>query len=133
MKYVLDTDIISYFIKGDLQVSRKILMAEPNSLFTTSVNCSELLFGVMTAPHNSKKLLKDATEFLETVEVIDFDRRAAEIFASLKADLTRKGQIIKDLDLMIAAVTLANNAILVTNNTKHFERIKKLKIANWKN
>ena len=132
MKYVLDTDIISYFLKGDMRIVNKLLATDPKSIFTTSINYSELLFGALNAQHNSKKLLNDAVEIPRIMHVIEYNLEAAEIFATLKAGLVKKGQIITDMDLMIAAVAIVNNCTLVTNNEKHFRRIKKLKIANWK-
>ena len=53
------------------------------------------------------------------------------MFGKLKADLEKDGKIIDDADLFIAACALANDAVLVTNNEKHFKRIKGLKLANW--
>jgi predicted nucleic acid-binding protein len=55
----------------------------------------------------------------------------AETFGMLKADLEKIGIRLDDFDLAIAACALANNLILVTNNTKHFERIEGLKQENW--
>ena len=48
-----------------------------------------------------------------------------------KSELKQQGQIIADMDLMIASIATANQKILVTNNAHHFERIKKLKLENW--
>ncbi len=70
-------------------------------------------------------------EFIEHVEILqldeDIERKAGEIYA----DLRKKGELISDADILIAAIVLANDSVLVTNNTDHFKRIKNLKIENW--
>ena len=69
--------------------------------------------------------------FLSPYTIIHFDVKAARIYASIRAWLERKGQIIGPNDLVIAATTMAHNAILVTHNTKEFERIDGLKVEDW--
>jgi len=56
---------------------------------------------------------------------------AAEIFAKEKARLNKLGMMIADMDLMIASIAIANKLILITNNIKHFNRVKHLQIDNW--
>ena len=62
---------------------------------------------------------------------IDSDQGSCETFGKLKANLVRQGNAINDADLFIAAGALENDMVLVTNNEKHFNRIKELKIENW--
>jgi tRNA(fMet)-specific endonuclease VapC len=58
-------------------------------------------------------------------------QRFYEIFAKLKADLRKQGAMLMDFDLMIAAISLRNDLILVTNNHMHFSRIPGIKLENW--
>ena len=53
------------------------------------------------------------------------------LFGKIKVDLKSKGKIIEDLDILIASIAIADNCILVTNNTDHFERVGGLQIENW--
>jgi len=55
-----------------------------------------------------------------------------DVFGEIKSNLERKGNILEDMDILIAATALSHNFILVTNNVKHFEKIKDLRIENWK-
>ena len=55
-----------------------------------------------------------------------------DIFGEIKSNLERKGNVIEDMDILIAATALSHNLILVTNNVKHFEKVKDLDIENWK-
>ena len=88
----------------------------------------------MFGAYNSLKVeqnLKKFKSFLKTIDILDFDKAAAEHYARIKAKLKKEGNLIADMDLMIASICLANKYILVTNNTKHFSRIENLTIENW--
>jgi tRNA(fMet)-specific endonuclease VapC len=68
---------------------------------------------------------------LRKVRVLFLNEDAANKFGKIKVDLRRGGQIIDDFDILIAAITLSNDGILVTNNIEHFKRIEGLKFENW--
>lgn len=72
-----------------------------------------------------------ATEFLATLPVVGLDLPAAERFGRLKAELECGGNILADADLMIAAITLAQDASLVTGNLRHYARIGGLRVEDW--
>jgi tRNA(fMet)-specific endonuclease VapC len=130
MNYIVDTDILIYFFKNNKKVVEKFSGISNENIFTTIINYTELLFGA----YNSIKVeqnLKIFKSFLEDINVLDFDKAAAEKFAQLKTTLKREGNLVEDLDLMIASICLVNNFVLVTNNTKHFSRIEGLSVENW--
>ena len=63
--------------------------------------------------------------------LVNFNAESAQLFGKIKADLKQQGNIILDADIMIAAITIVNKLILVTNNEKHFIRIPNLNLENW--
>jgi tRNA(fMet)-specific endonuclease VapC len=63
--------------------------------------------------------------------VLFLSEDAADKFGKIKADLRGAGQIIDDFDILIAAITLSNDGVLVTNNIEHFKRVERLKYENW--
>jgi predicted nucleic acid-binding protein len=129
-RYVLDTDTIIYYLKQNQNVVNKLALIDIHDITTTRINYTELLFGA----YNSSKTednLSHIKSFLDNLEIIEFDKRSAEVFARLKAELKKSGKIIADMDLMIASICVANHFTLVTNNTKHFQRIQELNIENW--
>jgi predicted nucleic acid-binding protein len=86
-----------------------------------------LLYGI----YNSNKISQNKEKilpFLDNFKILQFDKKASEIFAKLKTKLKKQGKIIADMDLMIASIAISNKAILYTNNLKHFNRIDELKI-----
>lgn len=128
---VLDSDILIYFLKGNKDVVNEVLKHALSDLYITRINCTELLYGAC----NSTKIEENLTKinaFLAQFTVLEFDEKSSKIFAQLKAKLKKEGNIIADMDLMIASITIANQEILATNNHKHFERIKELKRVVWK-
>jgi len=130
MRYIVDSDILIYFLKQHPTVTQKFETTDPDEIGTTIINYAELLFGA----YNSAKVkqnLNHIKAFLKTISILSFDQNAAETFAQLKTNLRQSGKIIADLDLIIASICLSNDLILVTNNTKHFGRIDGLKIENW--
>jgi tRNA(fMet)-specific endonuclease VapC len=80
---------------------------------------------------NSEKITRTVNDFIKMIDVVPFDTNAADIYASLRNDLERSGTVVGNMDLLIASCAIANNAILVTNNEKHFSRIENLEVQNW--
>jgi tRNA(fMet)-specific endonuclease VapC len=129
-RYVLDTDTLIYYLKHNPNVVNKFAMVDINDITTTIINYTELLFGAYNSTKQAENL-SHIKSFLDDMEIIDFDKRSAEVFARLKAELKQTGNIIADMDLMIASICVANHFTLVTNNTKHFQRIPEFTIENW--
>jgi len=129
-KYLLDSDTLIYFLKGRSETVAALVAHSPDDLVTSRINYAELLYGVYNSS-KSEQNLRIIVPFLENFEICEFDRTAAEIFAKEKARLKKSGTMIADMDLMIASVALANDLTLVSNNTRHFERIKTLRLENW--
>ncbi len=130
MKYVLDTDILIYFLKGKESVVTKITEIPVEDLSTTIVNHTELLFGALNSTHKKENLIK-VTGLLGKLEILPFCEKSSYRFAEKKAELKKSGRMLADLDLMIASICLQTNALLVTNNTRHFDRIAGLTVENW--
>ncbi len=126
-KYILDSDILIYFLKGEKEVIEKVLSFQNDELYITIINYTELLYGI----YNSNKISQNREKilpFLDNFKILQFDKNASEIFAKLKVKLNKQGKIIADTDLMIASIAISNKAILYTNNLKHFNRIDELKM-----
>ena len=129
--YCLDTNIIIFFLKSTSpRLIEKFWLGYENSLIcTTSITAAELLY--YSYKNKATKSLKNRKEFLQTIQILDFDFMSADIYAFQKAELANNGNIVDDLDLQIASICISNKLILVTNNTKDFERINDLQIEDW--
>ena len=126
-KYILDSDILIYFLKGEKEIIETIISLPKDDLYITIINYTELLYGI----YNSNKITQNKEKilpFLDNFKILGFDKNSSEIFAKLKSKLKKQGNIIADMDLMIASITITNKATLFTNNLKHFKRIEGLKL-----
>jgi len=130
LKYIIDSDILIYFLKNHPNVVNKFAEAESDDIAVTIISYAELLFGAYNSLRIKENLSK-IKSFLETMTIVNFDKPAADIFARLKSDLRKEGRTISDMDLIIASICIANQWTLITNNSKHFKRIRELKIENW--
>ncbi len=129
-RYVIDSDMLIYFMKGQKEVVNAFIKIAPSNLYTTRINYTELLYGAYNSDRVEKNLEK-VKGFLAHFQILEFDQTASKIFAETKAQLKREGNLIQDMDLMIAAITMSKGYTLVSNNQKHFQRIKKLDLINW--
>ena len=130
MKYILDTDILSYFLKQHPVVVKRIQAAEPDDVAITAINYAEILFGAYRSGKMAQKV-SQIQAFLDSFMIIGFDVRAGKEFAKIKTALQEKGHPLADMDVMIASICQANRCTLVTNNTKHFEKIDGIILENW--
>lgn len=119
---ILDSDILIYFLKGQKNIVDEVMKISQNELFTTRINYTELLYGAYNSQRIEKNLDK-ILPFLKNFQILEFDEKSSQIFAQQKAKLKQSGNIIADMDLMIASISISNNQILYTNNIKHFNRI----------
>ena len=95
-----------------------------------SVVKSELFYGAMRS-NNPTKTLERQQEFLERFVSLPFGDESALLFGQIRARLASAGTPIGAYDLQIAAIALANNLILVTHNTREFERVDGLQLEDW--
>ena len=129
MKYLLDTNTVSFAIRGIGNVGESILKHTPKDLAVSSITEAELSYGVKK--RKSKKLEKLVSNFLNQIQVIDFKSADAQIYGKLFSDLEQKRKPIGMADSMIASIAISNELVLVTDHLKHFKRIKGLQLENW--
>lgn len=129
--YMLDTDICAFVLRRSSAVLLERIQQVPIDQQTISiVTLAELLYGVLES--NKKKANRAGVDaFVRHVTVKDWSRDAAEHYAEIRSDLTKKGQMIGANDLMIAAHAKSLDATVVTNNVKDFVRVRGLKVENW--
>ena len=129
--YMLDTDICSYILRErPIAVLEKFNQISAAELCISVITHAELLYGVERS--SSKKINHEVVEaFTSRLIILDWDSSAAKEYGVLRAQLEQKGRIIGNLDMMIASHALSIGASIVTNNTRHFSVVPKLKSENW--
>ncbi|MEQ1312522.1 MULTISPECIES: type II toxin-antitoxin system tRNA(fMet)-specific endonuclease VapC [Acinetobacter] len=130
MIYLLDTNICIYVINNKPQhVFERFKQYQLGQLAISSITASELAFGVEKS--GSERNKQALNKFLSPLEILPYDEQAIWHYAKLRQNLQSIGKPIGSLDMLIAAHALALEVVLVTNNTKEFERIDGLKLENW--
>ena len=130
MRYMLDTNICIYLIKRrPAAVTAALLQHEAEGVGVSIITVCELAYGA--AKSASARNQAALRHFLEPLEVADFDHAAAMAYANVRAALDSAGTPIGPLDTQIAAHALSLGITLVSNNTREFERVPGLKLANW--
>ena len=136
MLYMLDTDICSYIQRQHPITVLETMQAKSqagHALCISVITYAELRLGAARS-NNKHKYDHLISEFCERLDSIQsWDSSAADHFAELQAMLLGKGTPIEENDGMISAHALSIDAVLVTNNQKHFSKVPNLKLTNWLN
>jgi tRNA(fMet)-specific endonuclease VapC len=128
-EYMLDTDTVSFALRGHGRVAARLLEHRPSQLCISSITLAELRFG--SERRRSRRLDRLISTFVESVEPLAFDQRAADHFGAVATALARRGAPIGTFDTLMAAHALSLGLTFVTNNTKHFARVAGLRTENW--
>ena len=131
--YLFDTDVLSNVVKRNpskilLQKLRKL----PKRLqYTTSINVGEIYYGANRSSRKDQIIKAFEEKVFPSVQVVAFDEISGKLFGELKANLEKQGLVCSEPDLRIASVAIQHDLILITGNTKHFEKIPGLNIEDW--
>ena len=132
MEMLFDTDICIQLLRGDPKVIDKTRKISPSKIAVSVITQFELLYGILRCPpnHQNKEKAK-VSKFLEMIQVIPFDDKAANKAAEFRSMLAKSGTPIGPYDLLIAATAETNSLTLITNNQKEFSRITSLESISW--
>lgn len=130
MIYCLDTDILIEYFRGSEPIKKKVeSLTEEDSVGLTWLTFYEFFKGIFVSGKlDEENFLKG---LVKTCFILEESYEAARIGGEIYATLKRRGKLINDADILIASIVKAHNAVLVTNNEKHFSRVEGLQIENW--
>ena len=130
LRYMLDTNICIFVIKNRPPHLRAVFNAEAQHLSVSAVALAELMFGAEKSA-NSAANLNVVENFAARMPVLPFDEKAASHYGQIRATLERAGTPIGPYDLMIAGHARSEGLVLVTNNSREFERVAGLRVEDW--
>ena len=130
-KSLLDTNIISYFLRGDIQVVSKFREYQNfHSYLTFSVlTYYEIKSGLLYK--DAKNILRQFEILANSSEILPLDVNTANFASIIYQDLRQRGLLITPIDLLIAASSIQYQCVLITANVKHFQNIPNLQYDNW--
>ena len=127
---MFDTDTISFFMKDNPKSVRvKVLKHQKNEFCISAITYAELMFSLKK--NYSKQLDFWLNEVLAMFRIISFDDNSSVIYGDIRTALEKSGSPLDNMDMLIAASALAEGAVLVSHNVKHFSKIKGLKVEDW--
>lgn len=131
MTYLLDTNACIRYLNGrSVNLCLRLESHSASQIAVCSIVKGELFVGAMKSHFPSKTLAKQQ-QFLDQFVSLPFDDLAADAYSRLRADIESIGQPIGPLDMLIAAIAVANNLTLITNNTREFSRVVGLQQEDW--
>ena len=134
--YMLDTNICSFIMRERPESVLKALQAHSENrdrIVISAITYAELRFGAIGKKASPKHNVI-VNEFMERIDgVLAWDQSAVEATTLIKKVLSDQGTPIGNNDTMIAGHAISEGCILVTNNTKEFNRVADLQIEDWVN
>jgi len=134
VKFVLDTSAFSAAMRREIGLLVLLKELQPGNIVTVPPVVAEIQYGLERIDHHSKKfqlLNSEKEKWLSVINVLEWVPEASIYFGRIKADLERKGRMIDDFDIAIAAIAMAHDCGVITNNVKHFKRIDNLTVNFW--
>lgn len=131
--YLLDTNICIFLLNqrgGFENIIQRMNGMSRENIGISAITVAELDYSIAASKKqadNAKRLER----FLLDFEVIDFNRTSAAAYGPLRSNLQAQSNPIGPVDFLIAAHALASNAILITNNTREFEHVPRLRLEDW--
>lgn len=132
LKYMLDTDISIYTIKNKPNELKDLFNEHHASLCISVVTLMELIYGAEKSQHPEKNL-EVVEGYAARLQVLEYDISAATQTGQVRAELAKYGKPIGPYDSMIAGHARSRGLVLVSNNTREFERVQGLRLENWLN
>ena len=131
--YLFDTDSISQIIKNrpNLSFIKRLASVSPDDEFTTTITVGELIYGAYKSSRPAYFLEKLDTMVWPNITILSFDEDAARTYGKVRADMEKKGIVLSEPDMRIAAIALFHKLTVITGNTKHFLKVPGLKVDNW--
>lgn len=129
MRFLLDTDSVSYALRGQGRVAENIRSHRPSELGLSSISLAELRFGAER--RGSRRLHRLIDAFASDIAVVPFDGEAADRFGKVASALASRGRPIGVVDAMVAAHALQRGLTLVTRNVRHFQQVRGLDLVDW--
>lgn len=132
MQYLLDTCVISDFVKGEPGTQIRLKQISPTNVFVSVITIMELRYGLLNNPQRAQKIESTIAALLNSVNILSLGPAEAEQVAQIRSILKTQGRPIGAYDVLIAATALQHNLLMVTANQREFDRVPGLQTENWR-
>jgi tRNA(fMet)-specific endonuclease VapC len=132
VRYLLDTNAISDFVRDQAMVAKHLKATRPDEIAVSTVTLMEIEYGLALEPVRARRIAPLLDGLLASVRVLPFSRVDARSAGVVRAALRRHGRPIGPYDILLAGCALARGLTLVTANTGEFSRVAGLAIEDWR-
>ena len=129
-KYLLDTNICVFCMRGKFEMNRKIALAGIHNCYLSEITVAELYYGAENSD-NPKKTMCETEDFISLFRILPFSK-SLHTFGREMAYLKSIGRKIENFDMAIGSIALQHKMVMVTDNVDHFGRIRGIEIEDWK-
>ena len=129
-KYLLDTNICVFCMRGMFEMNRKIALAGIGNCYLSEITIAKLYYGAENS-NTPQKTMQQTEEFIRLFHIIPFSN-SLHTYGREMAYLKSIGRKIDNFDMAIGSIALQHKMVMVTDNIDHFERIRGIEIENWK-
>jgi tRNA(fMet)-specific endonuclease VapC len=129
--YLLDTNIVSYWMRGHRLLLSRIKSHSPRDLSISAITLAEIYYGIEKSPVKKKERRIKIEQIRSILVVHPFDEACAGKYGIIRAQLEKKGVVVSERDLQIASIAVSRNLWLITHNVKEFNRVENLKLEDW--
>jgi tRNA(fMet)-specific endonuclease VapC len=133
VKFLLDTDVLSDFARGEQSVMARLRQEAPLQLAVSVITEMEVEYGLARNPGLAPRVREAMRILLNTISVLPFEREDARVAAQLRSSLNSQGTPIGAYDLLLAACALRRGLKIVTHNAREFGRVGGLALEDWRN
>lgn len=132
MRFLLDTNVLSDFVRGDARVQARLRAEAPTDIAVSTITAMEIEYGLQLVPARRKSIAPVMDALFASTALLAFSPEDARAAASVRATLRRRGVPIGPYDVLLAGCALARGLVLVTANVAEFERVAALSVENWR-
>ena len=129
MIYLLDTDTVSLIVRKNASVIGNLIEHENDEICISAISYAELYYGL--EKKESERLFAEVGSIVRKLSIVDFDDSQSELYGKIRVELEKTGTPLGDMDMLIAAAAISQDAVLVTHNIRHFSKIRGIKIEDW--
>jgi len=132
MQFLLDTNAVSDFVRGEPAVVARLKSTSPELLAVSTVTLMEIEYGLKLDPARARKLAPLIRDLVDSMHMLPFTPADASAAAGVRAALHRRGRPIGPYDVLLAGCALSRGLIFVTANTAELARVSGLRVENWR-
>jgi tRNA(fMet)-specific endonuclease VapC len=134
VRYVLDTNTVSFLMRGDAAVREQLARRSRTDVLLCQPVIAEIEYGLSRLRRSARasRLRRLFDLFLEELVRVSWTDEVSRAFGRTKADLERRGVRLEDFDVAVAAHAIAVGATMVTDDVEHMSRVSGLRVANWR-